>query len=96
MEIVNDKNNGNNERTIYVPLLPRKKAEIFLKVLFKFEEDKTYNDNEVQRFLIRIKVKDSFNFVLKERINQFLPSLTQFQLNSINLILFALLKIIVP
>ena len=83
MEIVNDKNNGNNERTIYVPLLPRKKAEIFLKVLFKFEEDKTYNDNEVQRFLIRIKVKDSFNFVLKERINQFLPSLTQFQLNSI-------------
>ena len=54
-----------------------------MKVLFKFEEDKTYNDNEVQRFLIRIKVKDSFNFVLKERINQFLPSLTQFQLNSI-------------
>ena len=40
-------------------------------------------DNEVQRFLIRIKVKDSFNFVLKESINQFLPSLTQFQLNSI-------------
>ena len=40
-------------------------------------------DNEVQRFLVRIKVKDSFNFVLKESINQFLPSLTQFQLNSI-------------
>ena len=83
MEIVNDKENGNNEKTIYVPLLPRKKTEIFLKILFKFEEDKTYMDNEVQRFLIRIKVKDSFNFMLKERINQFLPSLTQFQLNSI-------------
>jgi hypothetical protein len=40
-------------------------------------------DNEVQRFLIKIKVKDSFNFVFKESINQFLPSLTQFQLNSI-------------
>ena len=83
IEIDNDKSTGNNEKTIYVPLLPRKKAEIFLKILFKFEEDKTYMDNEVQRFLIRIKVKDSFNFVLKESINQFLPSLTQFQLNSI-------------
>ena len=83
IEIDNDKNSGNNEKTIYVPLLPRKKAEIFLKILFKFEEDKTYMDNEVQRFLIKIKVKDSFNFVFKESINQFLPSLTQFQLNSI-------------
>ena len=83
IEIDNDKNSGNNEKTIYVPLLPRKKTEIFLKILFKFEEDKTYMDNEVQRFLVRIKVKDSFNFVLKESINQFLPSLTQFQLNSI-------------
>ena len=83
IEIDNDKTTGNNEKTIYVPLLPRKKADIFLKILFKFEEDKTYMDNEVQRFLIRIKVKDSFNFVLKESINQFLPSLTQFQLNSI-------------
>ena len=83
IEIDNDKISKNNEKTIYVPLLPRKKAEIFLKILFKFEEDKTYMDNEVQRFMIRIKVKDSFNFVLKESINQFLPSLTQFQLNSI-------------
>jgi hypothetical protein len=83
IEIDNDKSSGNNEKTIYVPLLPRKKAEIFLKILFKFEEDKTYMDNEVQRFLIKIKVKDSFNFVFKESINQFLPSLTQFQLNSI-------------
>ena len=83
IEVDNDKTTGNNEKTIYVPLLPRKKAEIFLKILFKFEEDKTYMDNEVQRFLIRIKVKDSFNFVFKESINQFLPSLTQFQLNSI-------------
>ena len=83
IEIDNDKSSGNNEKTIYVPLLPRKKAEIFLKILFKFEEDKTYMDNEVQRFLIKIKVKDSFNFVFKESINQFLPSLTQFQLNAI-------------
>ena len=83
IEVDNDKTAGKNEQTIYVPLLPRKRAEIFLKILFKFEEDKTYIDNEVQRFIIRIKIKDSFNFVLNERINQFLPSLTQFQLNSI-------------
>ena len=83
IEIDNDKTNGNNEKTIYVPLLPRKRGDIFLKILFKFEEDKTYIDNEVQRFLIKIKVKDSFNFIFKESINKFLPSMTQFQLNSI-------------
>ena len=83
IEIDNDKTDGNNEKTIYVPLLPRKKGDLFLKILFKFEEDKTYIDNEVQRFLIKIKVKDSFNFVFKESINQFLHSMTRFQLNSI-------------
>lgn len=83
IEIDNDKTDGKNEKTIYVPLLPRKKGDLFLKILFKFEEDKTYIDNEVQRFLIKIKVKDSFNFVFKESINQFLHSMTQFQLNSI-------------
>ena len=83
IEIDNDKTDGNNEKTIYVPLLPRKKGDIFLKILFKFEEDKTYIDNEVQRFLVKIKVKDSFNFIFKESINQFLSNMTQFQLNSI-------------
>ena len=83
IEINNDKTKGNNEKIIYVPLLPRKKGDLFLKILFKFEEDKTYIDNEVQRFLIKIKVKDSFNFIFKERINQILPTITQFQLNSI-------------
>ena len=83
IEIDNDKTDGNNEKTIYVPLLPRKKGDIFLKILFKFEEDKTYIDNEVLRFLVKIKVKDSFNFLFKESINQFLPTMTQFQLNSI-------------
>ena len=83
IEIDNDRTNSNNEKIIYVPLLPRKRGDIFLKILFKFEEDKTYIDNEVQRFLVKIKVKDSFNFIFKESINQLLPSITQFQLNSI-------------
>ena len=82
-EIDNDRTDRKNEQTIYVPLLPRKKGDIFLKILFKFEEDKTYVDNEVQRFLVKIKVKDySFNFIFKESINQFLHDLTQFQLNA--------------
>ena len=83
IEIDNDKTDGKNEQTIYVALLPRKRGDTFLKILFKFEEDKTYVDNEVQRFLVKIKVKDSFNFIFKENINQFLSSMTQFQLNSI-------------
>ena len=83
IEIGNDKTDGKNEKTLYVPILPRKKGDLFLKILFKYEEDKTFNDNEVQRFLVKIKVKDSFNFIFKEKIDQFLPHLTQFQLNSI-------------
>ena len=83
IEIDNDKTDGKNEQTIYVPLIPRKRGDIFLKILFKFEEDKTYVDNEVQRFLVKIKVKDSFNFIFKESINQFLHDMTQFQLNAI-------------
>ena len=79
MEIDNDKN---KEKIIYVPLIPRKRGDIFLKILFKYEEEKIYIDNEVQRFLIKLKIKESFNFNINESITQFLPSKIQFQLNS--------------
>ena len=69
-EITNDKNNDNNEKIIYVPIIPKKKGKILLKILFKFEEDKTYIDHEIQRYLITFNVEDSFNINFKEIINK--------------------------
>ena len=67
-EITNDKQNKNNENIIYVPIIPKKKGKIFVKILFKFEEDKTYIDHEIQRYLITFDVKDSFSVNFKETI----------------------------
>ena len=69
-EITNEKNNKNNEKTIYVPLIPKKKGKIFIKILFKFEEEKTYIEHEIQRFLITLDVQDSFSINFKEIINK--------------------------
>ena len=41
----------NNEKIVYVPLIPKKEGKILLKVLFKFEEERTMNDYEIQRFI---------------------------------------------
>jgi hypothetical protein len=70
-EITNEKNNKNNEKTIYVPIIPKKKGTIFIKILFKFEEEKTYIDHEIQRFLVTIDVEDTFNVNFKEIINKY-------------------------
>ena len=69
IEIGNEKNN--NEKKIYVPLIPKKIGEIYIKIVFKFEEDKTYIDHEIQRFLIKLNVKDSFGIDIKETINKY-------------------------
>ena len=69
-EITNDKQNKNNEKIIYVPIIPKAKGKIFLKILFKFEEDKTYIDHEIQRYLVTFDVKDSFTVNFKETINK--------------------------
>ena len=69
-EITNDKKNKNNEKVIFVPLIPKKKGKIFLKIVFKFEEDKTYIEHEIQRYLITLNVEDSFSINFKEIINK--------------------------
>ena len=56
IEIPNDKQNKNNEKVIYVPIIPKK------------TEDKTYIDHEIQRYLIIFDVQDSFSFKFKEII----------------------------
>ena len=69
-EITNDKKDKNNEKIIYIPIIPKKIGKIFIKIVFKFEEDKTYIDHEIQRFLLILDVQDSFNIKFKEIINK--------------------------
>ena len=71
IEISNNKENKNNEKIIYVPLIPKKEGKILLKVLFKFEEERTMNDYEIQRFIILLNVQDSFCFNIKDIVNKF-------------------------
>ena len=72
IEITNHKENKDNEKIIYVPLIPKKEGQIFLKVLFKFEEERTMNDYEIQRFIIAINVKNSFCFNIKEIVHKYI------------------------
>ena len=65
-------NNKDNEKIIYVPLIPKKEGKIFLKVLFKFEEEKTINDYEIQRFVIVLNVKNSLCFNIKEIVHKYI------------------------
>ena len=80
-EITNDKQNNNNEKIIYMPIIPKKNGKIFIKILFKYEEDKTYIDHEIQRFLITLNVQDSFSINFKEIINRFQPDSIQADLD---------------
>jgi hypothetical protein len=71
MEISNIKENKNNEKIIYVPLIPKREGRTLLKILFKFEEERTMNDYEIQRFIIVLNVQDSFCFNIKDIVNKF-------------------------
>ena len=71
LEISNIKENKNNEKIIYVPLIPKKEGKTLLKILFKFEEERTMIDYEIQRFIILLDVQESFCFNIKEIVNKY-------------------------
>jgi hypothetical protein len=71
IEISNNKENKNNEKIIYVPLLPKKEGKTLLKILFKFEEDKVMSDYEIQRFIVVLDVHDSFSVNIKEIVRKY-------------------------
>ena len=70
IEISNNKENKNNEKIIYVPLMPKKEGKIFIKILFKFEEERTMIEYEIQRFIINLDVIDSFSLDIKEIVHK--------------------------
>ena len=71
IEISNNKENKNNEKIIYVPLLPKKEGKTLLKIVFKFEEDKVMSDYEIQRFIVVLDVYDSFSVNIKEIVRKY-------------------------
>ena len=65
-------NNDNNSKqvTIYVPVVPEKIGELYIKILVKFEEEIALKDIEVQKYFMRLLVDESVEFDIKERLIQ--------------------------
>jgi len=74
---------NNNEITIYVPILPTKIGEIYVKILFKFEEERPLEDHEVRRFNIKLNVSESVIFNINENIDKIFSNKIQFSLGTI-------------
>ena len=51
---------------IFIPLVPLSTGKVYLKILIKYISDLRQSPIQVKRFLIKIKVKDSISFELKE------------------------------
>ena len=66
-------NNDNNSKqvTIYVPVVPKKIGELYIKILVKFEEEIALKDIEVQKYFMRLLVDESVEFDIKEQIIKF-------------------------
>ena len=82
----NPEKNSRNEVTIYVPIIPLKTGEIYIKILFKFEEERGYIDHEIRRFLVKLNVKDSVIFNIKETLNKYMRNQIDFNLNTVTYI----------
>ena len=51
---------------IFIPLIPLTTGKLFLKILIKFISDLKQTPIQVKRFLIKLKVKESISFEIKE------------------------------
>lgn len=70
IELINNPEHVNNV-TIYLPVIPKKVGELYIKILCKFEEEAAFKDNEVKKYFLRLKVNESVEFDIKEKIMKF-------------------------
>ena len=70
IELINHPEHVNNV-TIYLPVIPKKVGELYIKILCKFEEEAAFKDNEVKKYFLRLKVNESVEFDIKEKIMKF-------------------------
>ena len=66
IELIN--NTNKNAITVYVPIVPRKQGDMYVKILIKFEEDTPFKDNEVKRYIIKLNINKSIVFDIDERL----------------------------
>ena len=67
-EIELSNHNKQNAITVYVPIVPKKQGEMYVKILIKFEEDTPFKDNEVKRYIIKLNINKSIVFDIDERL----------------------------
>ena len=64
-------NPSHNNEVILIPFIPLSLGEIYIKIIIKFEDEIRVKPVEIRRAIIKINVKDSISFELKEKCNNF-------------------------
>ena len=65
-------NRNHNNEIILIPFIPLSLGDnIFIKIIIKFEDEIRVKPVEIKRAIIRINVKESISFELKEKCNNF-------------------------
>ena len=64
-------NPKHNNEVVLIPFIPLTLGEIYIKVIIKFEDEIRVKPVEIERAIIKINVKESISFELKEICNNF-------------------------
>ena len=65
-------NPKHNNEIFVIPLIPIKLGEVYIKIIIKFEDEIRVKPVEIRRAIIKINVKESISFELKETYNNYL------------------------
>ena len=64
-------NRKHNNEIILIPFIPLSLGDIFIKIIIKFEDEIRVKPIEIKRAIIKINVKESISFELKEMCTNF-------------------------
>ena len=64
-------NKTHNNEVVLIPFIPLTLGELFIKIIIKFEDEIRVKPVEIERAIIKINVKESISFELKEICNNF-------------------------
>ena len=64
-------NPKNNREIFVIPFIPLKEGDVFIKIIIKFEDEIRIKPVEIRRAIIKINIKQSISFELKEVFNNY-------------------------
>ena len=64
-------NPKHNNEIFIIPFIPFELGEVYLKIIIKFEDEIRIKPVEIRRAIIKINIKESINFEVKEMYNYF-------------------------